>query len=134
MGYANCASIGAAISKKKNIFCIIGDGSIPMNSQEFEWLKKYPIKLIIIDNNGYGIIRQTQREFYKSKFYGSDFLNKKSSLPNYSIEKILKSYDIKFKKVLKNEIQSNQLNWLHSSKIAKALIIKVKYEAIVSTE
>jgi acetolactate synthase-1/2/3 large subunit len=134
MGYANCASIGAAISKKKNVFCIIGDGSIPMNSQELAWLKKYPIKLIILDNNGYGIIRQTQRDFYKSKFYGSDFLNNKSSLPNFSIEKILKSHDIKFKKVVKNEIKSQQLNWLNTSKVAKALIIKVKYDASVSTE
>ncbi len=134
MGYANCASIGAAISKKKNIFCIIGDGSIPMNSQEFAWLKKYPVKLIILDNSGYGIIRQTQRAFYKSKFYGSDFLNKKSSLPSFSIEKILKSYDIKFKKVLKNEVKKDQLDWLNLSKTAKALIIKVKYEASVSTE
>jgi acetolactate synthase I/II/III large subunit len=134
MGYANCASIGAAISKKKNVFCIIGDGSIPMNSQEFAWLKKYPIKLIILDNNGYGIIRQTQRDFYKSKFYGSDFLNKKSSLPNFSIEKILKSHDIKFKKITKNKIKNYELNWLNSSGAAKALIVKVKYEASVSTE
>ena len=33
MGYANCASVGAAINKE--IFCIIGDGSIPMNSQNY---------------------------------------------------------------------------------------------------
>ena len=105
-----------------------------MNSQEFAWLKKYPVKLIILDNSGYGIIRQTQRAFYKSKFYGSDFLNKKSSLPSFSIEKILKSYDIKFKKVLKNEVKKDQLDWLNLSKTAKALIIKVKYEASVSTE
>lgn len=134
MGYANCASIGAAIAKKKNVFCIIGDGSLLMNSQELAWLKKYPIKLIILDNNGYGIIRQTQRDFYKSKFYGSDFLNKKSSLPSFSVEKILKSYDIKFKKVIKNEIQKKDLNWLNSLNTTKALIIKVKYSASVSTE
>ena len=44
--------------------------------------------MIILDNNGYGIIRQTQRAFYKSKFYGSDFINKDSKMPNFS-EKIL---------------------------------------------
>ena len=73
-------------------------------------------------------------QFYKSKFYGSDFLNKESSLPNYSIEKILKSFDIKFKKVLKNKIKDNELDWLNTSKTTKALIIKVKYEAVVLTE
>jgi len=134
MGYANCASIGAVIEKKKNVFCIIGDGSILMNSQELAWLKKYPVKLIILDNNGYGIIRQTQRDFYKNKFYGSDFSNKKSSLPRFSVEKILKAYDIKFKKITKNEIQKKELNWLNSSNTSKALIIKVKYQATVLTE
>ena len=78
MGYANCGSVGAKISNKyKNVYCVIGDGSLPMNSQELAWLKKYPVKIILIDNKGYGIIRQTQRLFYKSKFLGSDFLNKK---------------------------------------------------------
>lgn len=134
MGYANCASLGAAISKKQKVFCIIGDGSIPMNSQELAWIKKYPIRLIILDNNGYGIIRQTQKDFYNSKFYGSDFLNKKSSLPAFSIEKILKSYEISFKKVISNEIRNNELNWINSSKKTKALIIKVKYESSVSVE
>ena len=43
--------------------------------------------MIILDNNGYGIIRQTQRAFYKSKFYGSDFINKDSKMPNFSVEK-----------------------------------------------
>jgi acetolactate synthase-1/2/3 large subunit len=105
-----------------------------MNSQELAWLKKYPVKLIILDNNGYGIIRQTQRDFYKSKFYGSDFSNKKSSLPRFSVEKILKAYDIKFKKITKNEIQKKELNWLNSSNTSKALIIKVKYQATVLTE
>ena len=62
MGYANCGSVGAKISNKyKNVYCVIGDGSLPMNSQELAWLKKYPVKIILIDNKGYGIIRQTQR-------------------------------------------------------------------------
>ena len=74
MGYANCASIGASI-KNKNVYCVIGDGSIPMNIQELAWLKYYKVKIIVLDNEGYGIIRQTQRAYYKSKFFGSDFKN-----------------------------------------------------------
>ena len=134
MGYANCAAIGASISKKKNVYCIIGDGSIPMNGQELSWIKKYPFKMIILDNNGYGIIRQTQREFYNSKFYGSDFLNKKSSIPNFSVEKILKSHQITYKKITKNKIKQNELNWLNSTNKPKALLIKIKYESCVIVE
>ena len=40
-----------------------------MNSQELAWCKKYNIKFIIIDNKGYGIIRQTQKQFYNSKVF-----------------------------------------------------------------
>ena len=101
MGYANCAAIGASINKK-NIFCIIGDGSVPMNSQELSWLKNFNVKLIILDNKGYGIIRQTQRQFYNSNFIASDFKNNKSSMPKYEVGSILKSFNIPFKNV-KNE-------------------------------
>ena len=126
MGYSNCASIGASTSVKKDIYCVIGDGSIPMNSQELAWLKKFSVKIIILDNKGYGIIRQTQKQFYKSKFYGSDFLNKKSSLPSFSLEKILSSYDLESKRITK-KIKKNDLKWITSSKKSKALIINVKY-------
>ncbi len=134
MGYANCASVGAAVSNKKNIYCIIGDGSVPMNSQEFSWFNKFPIKLIILDNKGYGIIRQTQREFYKSKFYGSDFKNKKSSLPKFSLEKILKSHNILFKRIKNEKNVNNDLKWLNSNNKSKALILNVKYSSSVKTE
>tara|TARA_B100001173_G_C15856741_1_gene491197 strand:- start:376 stop:774 length:399 start_codon:yes stop_codon:yes gene_type:complete len=126
MGYANCASVGAAIANKKNIYCIIGDGSIPMNSQELAWLKKYSVKIIILDNRGYGIIRQTQREFYKSKFYGSDFINKKTSLPSFSLEKLLSSYEIENRRIEKT-LNKKNLKWILSSKNTKALIYNVKY-------
>ena len=126
MGYSNCASIGASTSVKKDIYCVIGDGSIPMNSQELAWLKKFSVKIIILDNKGYGIIRQTQKQFYKSKFYGSDFLNKKSCLPSFSLEKILSSYDLESKRITK-KIKKNDLQWITSSKKSKALIINVKY-------
>jgi acetolactate synthase-1/2/3 large subunit len=127
MGYANCAAVGAAISKQKDIYCVIGDGSLPMNCQELAWLKKYPVKIIIIDNKGYGIIRQTQRQFYKSKFYASDFSNKQSSLPSFSLEKILSSYGIESRRLKKN-IQKKDLNWLSLSNKSKALILNVSYK------
>ena len=134
MGYANCASIGAKVISNKSIFCVIGDGSVPMNCQEFSWLKKYPFKMIILDNNGYGIIRQTQRAFYKSKFYGSDFINKDSKMPNFSVEKILNSYLVDYKVTSKKKIDNKDINWLLASNKSKALIIKVDYNSEVTTE
>lgn len=131
MGYANCAAIGASI-KKNNVYCIIGDGSLPMNNQELAWSKKYPIKIVVINNNGYGIIRQTQRMFYKSKFYGSDFKNKKSALPNFNLKKMLEQYEIKTK-IINNKNYFNDLRWLIKSKQSSALILNIDYNFEVNT-
>ena len=71
MGYAFPASIGAAISSKKSrVICLDGDGSIQINIQELHTLKKLnlPVKIFILNNNGYGIIKQFQ-ELYLNKRY-----------------------------------------------------------------
>ena len=133
MGYANCAAIGAGIDSKKKIYVVIGDGSIPMNSQELSWAKKFNIKFIVIDNKGYAVIRQTQRQFYKSFFLGSDFKNKKSSLPYFSIQKILKSFNIISKSINSKFVKSVQIKSFIKSKTLMALIINVKYSETIST-
>jgi len=132
MGYANCASVGAAIDKKE-IFCIIGDGSIPMNSQELSWLKQYKVKMIILDNKGYGIIRQTQRQFYKSNFIGSDFKNKKASMPNFNVKSILESYDIPLRKIENKKLEKKNISWLLNKKTSCALIVSIDYKHQVIT-
>ena len=131
MGYANCAAIGAACGSKKDIFVIIGDGSIPMNSQELSWANKFKVKFIIVDNKGYAIIRQTQKQFYNSFFIGSDFLNKKSSLPYFSIKKILKSFNIQTMQTNSNFISKKKLTKFFNKKSSSALIINTLYSADV---
>tara|TARA_Y100000590_G_scaffold163199_1_gene187071 strand:+ start:4256 stop:5893 length:1638 start_codon:yes stop_codon:yes gene_type:complete len=133
MGYANCAAIGAAVALKKKIYVIIGDGSIPMNSQELSWAKKFDIKFIVIDNKGYAVIRQTQKQFYKSLFLGSDFKNKKSSLPYFSIQKIFKSFDIITKLANSKFLKLNQIKSFIQNKKSVALIINIKYSEIINT-
>ncbi len=134
MGYANCAGFGAATETKKNIFVVIGDGSIPMNSQELAWASRFRIKFIVIDNQGYGIIRQTQRQFYKSLFVGSDFKNKKSSLPSFSIKKIFESFDIPAIQLNLLKIDNDKINFFLKQKKSTALIIRIDYSAEVKTK
>lgn len=67
MGYGLPASIGVCVaSKKRNVFCIEGDGSIMMNLQELQTVVTYnlPIKIFVINNNGYHQIRQTQSNIF----------------------------------------------------------------------
>jgi acetolactate synthase-1/2/3 large subunit len=72
MGYSLPASIGAAIATNKDIpiICICGDGGIQMNIQEFHTVAKLnlPITFIIINNLGYGIIRQFQDQYFGSRY------------------------------------------------------------------
>ena len=70
MGYALPAAIGAAIGSGKKVYCIDGDGGFQMNIQELLTVKKYdlPIEIIILNNDGYGIIKQFQDSYFDSKY------------------------------------------------------------------
>lgn len=68
MGYGLPAAIGAcrAFNNQMTI-CIEGDGSIMMNLQELQTVitNKLPIKIFLINNQGYHSIRQTQNNLFK---------------------------------------------------------------------
>ena len=67
MGYGLPASIGACIANgKKTTVCLEGDGSIMMNLQELQTVvtNKLPVKIILINNEGYHSIRQTQNNLF----------------------------------------------------------------------
>ena len=70
MGYALPAAIGAAIGSGKKIYCIDGDGGFQMNIQELLTVKKYdlPVEIIILNNDGYGIIKQFQDSYFNSNY------------------------------------------------------------------
>ena len=108
MGSGLPESIGAASSNKK-VICLIGDGSLMFNLQELQTIKtnKLPIKIITFNNNGYVSIRDTQRDFLNSRFYGSSI---KGGVEITSIKKIAKTFDfnyslVKEKKNINRSIQ-----------------------------
>ena len=101
MGFSNCALVGSGVNSNDITLAIIGDGSVPMNCQELAHLKnKKNLKIVVIDNKGYGIIRQTQDDFYGGVYLGSSF-ETESPLPYFSIGKIAKGFDLTYK-VVKN--------------------------------
>ena len=67
MGYGLPASIGTCISGgRRQTICLEGDGSIMMNLQELQTIitNKLPIKVFLINNNGYHSIRITQTNLF----------------------------------------------------------------------
>lgn len=73
MGYDLPAAIGACVALgKEEIVCVSGDGSIQMNLQELQTIltNKLPIKIFVINNEGYHSIRQTQNNFFEKPYVG----------------------------------------------------------------
>lgn len=73
MGYDLPGAIGACVaSGEKSVVCLAGDGSIMQNIQELATIafNRYPIKIFILNNNGYHSIRQTQQNFFGEPLVG----------------------------------------------------------------
>lgn len=91
MGYALPAAIGATVGMDKPVVCICGDGGFQLNIQELQTIKRnrLPVKIIIINNQSLGMIRQFQDSYfdgnYQSTMWGYD-------APDF--EKVAKAYDI----------------------------------------
>ena len=94
MGYSVAAAIGASLgSPKNNVIAVIGDGSMQMNIQELENIKSLnlPIKIFLINNKGYGMVKQTIDTWLGGKYAGCD-AESGLSLPDF--QKVTKSYGI----------------------------------------
>ena len=107
MGYGLPAAIGAAIHHK--IICIDGDGSLHLNIQELQTMKHYdlPIKLILLNNDGYLSIKISQNTFFNGKYVASE-KSSGVSFPNF--EKIIKAYDIPYCSIRTNKDIQPTLN------------------------
>ena len=75
MGFGLPASIGAKLAQpQKTVINITGDGSFQMNLQELATAvqNELPIKIAILNNCSYGMVRQWQSLFYKGRYYATD--------------------------------------------------------------
>jgi len=74
MGYDLPGAIGAyfAAEKPRRIVCLAGDGSIMMNLQELQTIAglNLPIKIFILNNDGYHSIRQAQQNHFADNIVG----------------------------------------------------------------
>ncbi len=113
MGYGLPASMGACLANNSSVICIEGDGSIMMNIQELQTIKHYnlPIKIFIINNDGYISIKQTQNTFFDRQYHAS---NKDSGVSFPSFKKVAYAFDIPYVSIKNNdEINDGILNTLN---------------------
>jgi acetolactate synthase-1/2/3 large subunit len=71
MGFGLPAAIGAQLARPDcRVICVTGDGSIMMNIQEMATIKRYniPVKILLVDNQALGMVRQWQELFFARKY------------------------------------------------------------------
>ncbi len=94
MGYGLPAAIGICIGGgRRDTICLEGDGSIMMNLQELQTIltNRLPIKIFLINNNGYHSIRLTQTNLFSNHSkVGIGPESEDLSFPEY--EKIAKAF------------------------------------------
>lgn len=101
MGYALPAAVGAAVDQ--SVICIEGDGSLMMNLQELQTVvtNKLPIKLFVINNNGYHQIRLTQTNLFNANFVGIGPESEDLGFPDF--KKIAAAFGIPYVRIMNND-------------------------------
>jgi acetolactate synthase I/II/III large subunit len=104
MGYDVPAALGAAVALegKHRVICLAGDGSIMMNLQELQTIRtlNLPVKVFILNNQGYHSIRQTQSSFFQGNIVGCG-TESGLSFPNF--EKIAEAFGFGFQRCSNHE-------------------------------
>lgn len=99
MGFGLPAAIGATFGAPERTVCaFMGDGGLQMNIQELGTImeRKAPVKIICLNNNFLGNVRQWQAMFFNRRYSFTPMLN-----PDYM--KIASAYDIPSKRVFTRE-------------------------------
>ena len=95
MGYGMPAAIGATFAVDRTVVCFMGDGGFQMNIQELGTImeQQSPVKMILLNNNFLGNVRQWQDMFWQKRKSFTKMMN-----PCY--EQIAKGYGIPYEVVI----------------------------------
>jgi acetolactate synthase-1/2/3 large subunit len=101
IGSALPMAIGASFAKPGTpIVVIVGDGGFQLNIQELQTVfhHQLPIKIIMLNNDGYGMIKQFQEQYMNSRFQSSGV-----GYSNPDFQAVVSAYKIPVNKITKNK-------------------------------
>jgi acetolactate synthase-1/2/3 large subunit len=134
MGFSLPASIGVYLADTtKNVVVITGDGSFNTNIQELATIRNLniPLKIFVLNNNGYLSIRNTQKKFYENRVYGTSVNN---GLWFPDLNKIANAYEIEYFKIKNNkELYNNIKNVLNKKNTIICEIICKEDQEVIPT-
>ena len=125
MGWALPAAIGGSLAdQSRRTLCITGEGSLMMNIQELATIKRHDldIVIIIVNNNGYSMIKQTQDQWLNSEYIASS-TEGGIGFPDFGI--LAKSFEIE-SVLIESESELNHIEEIISNKRKSALVIDIK--------
>ncbi|HZB14118.1 MAG TPA: biosynthetic-type acetolactate synthase large subunit [Chryseolinea sp.] len=99
MGFALPAAMGAKLGlPSKQVVAVIGDGGYQMTIQELGTIMQYkiPVKILVLNNNFLGMVRQWQQLFHEKRYSFTEMAN-----PDFV--KVAEAYSIPARKVEKRE-------------------------------
>lgn len=96
MGYGLPAAIGASFGRDRSeVVCLNCDGGIMMNLQELQTIVHHhlPVKIFIFNNDGYLMIKHTQKSLFQGRYSAS---NKQSGVSCPDFKKVAAAFDIPY--------------------------------------
>ena len=103
MGYAIPASVGIHYADPSlNVVLVIGEGSFYTNMQELAVIKEHniPVKIFVINNDGYMSIKQTQNKMFGGRQYG---VSNSTGVYFANIAKVADAFELEYVKISTNQ-------------------------------
>ncbi|MDX1768284.1 MAG: biosynthetic-type acetolactate synthase large subunit [Arenibacter troitsensis] len=124
MGFALPAAIGAKMgAMDREVVAIIGDGGYQMTIQELGTIfqNKTPVKIVVLNNDHLGMVRQWQELFFESRYASTVMVN-----PDFV--KIAEGYHIESKRISERKDLKATIKEMLASKDTYFLEVKVEKE------
>ncbi len=106
-------AIGAVVASGEPVYCVTGDGSVMLNLQELETIAyhEYPIKMVIMNNAGYGTIKNTCKNYFNGVLAGC---NKESGLGFPDFRRVAEAFILPHRLVSSVDELSAGIEWMIS--------------------
>ncbi len=124
MGFGIPAGMGVALAKpKRPIVVFVGDGGFQMTVQELGTIAQYklPVKIILLNNNYLGMVRQWQELFFEKRYASTELTN-----PNFLM--ISEGFGVPSKQVSEREELQSAIEELFADNKPFMLEVKVRKE------
>lgn len=124
MGFSLPAAMGAKVAApEKQVVAVIGDGGFQMTLQELGTIMQYkiPVKILVLNNNFLGMVRQWQQLFHGKRYSFTE-------MENPDFVKLVEAYSIKAKKIEEREELQSALKEMLDSKTSYFLEVVVGKE------